>query len=328
MTHPVSPPPPHTSQMSDRLQIATLIIATMMVAVLGHLLSLPGRITLSAPRLPRAVARDRTEATTLVSIFAATPVTETSRAAKTGAACPIVATPTDGDSSSVQQGSRGVVRLPAVDLPPPVKPAPELGEQAFWADASPPSGAGESLAAATDGWPEAGQTNEAADRGPIQLTNGIAEELPPPKLPIKDNDELTPIHVTKGGVRSFRLRGWEVSEVDVTQLTIDEERICEGIVSGRTKIVLIGKATGITRLTVRANVHELGNRLSIVREFEIHVTSPEDGIAEDFPAKLAIVNRSIEKAYPECSVNIRVLTDRLVVQGWCDSKESARESSI
>jgi hypothetical protein len=269
------------------------------------------------------VARERAEATALVSISAETPSPETSRTGKTGAALPIAAPPTEIGSSTVQKGSRGVVRLPAVEPPPLSKPAPNLGKQPVWADAIPSSGAAKFSALAADGRPETGQTNEATVRGPIQLENATADELPPPKLPIKDDGELTPIHVTTGQSQSFRLRGWEVSEVDVTQLSIDEERICEGMVSGRSKIVLIGKATGITRLTVRANVHELGNQLSIVREFEIHVTSPEDWIAEDFPAKLAIVNRSIEKAYPDCSVSIHLRTDRLVVQGWCDSKESA-----
>ena len=294
----------------------------------------------------------------MASISAETPATETSRTPKTGAALPSAAPPTGIGSSSVQKGSRGVVRLPAVDLPPPSKPTPNLGEQPVWTHALPPSDAAEFPAVATDGWSEAGQTHEADNRGPIQLENGtraepalwpakshtaetrgtnsalnlalcnknadeLGDELPPPKLPIRDNGEQEPIHLTTGEVQSFRLRDWEVSEIDVTQISIDEERICEGMVSGRNKILLIGTATGITRLTVSANVNELGNRLSIVREFEIHVTSPQDSFAEDFPAKLAIVNRSIEKAYPDCSVSISARTGRLVVQGWCDSKESA-----
>jgi hypothetical protein len=341
--------------VSDRLQISGLIIATIMMAICGHQTNRPRRTTLSAPKLLlRTAVGDSREATGVVPIPAVTPATEANRTAKIGAAPPNALPPRDIGSSSVQNGSPRVARLPAVDLPPPSKVAPNLSEQPVRMHAPPPSDAAEFLPVAADGRADGGQADEATDRGSLPLENGtregpaswsakshsedtlrrstalcsgtadeLGEELPPPKLPIKDNREQESIHLATGEVKSFRLQGWEVSEVDVTQISIDEERICEGIVSERNKILLIGTATGITRLTVSANVNELGTRLSVVREFEIQVSSPEDSIVEDLPTKLAIVNRSIEKAYPNCSVSIRLRIDRLVVQGWCDSEGSA-----
>ncbi|MGI9472810.1 MAG: pilus assembly protein N-terminal domain-containing protein [Rubripirellula sp.] len=130
--------------------------------------------------------------------------------------------------------------------------------------------------------------------------------------------KLTPLHMNQAQVRSLTLGG------SVRGVRVGDKGVCQAFASGPNQLKLIGTGKGITRLVVWAEREGEQNK-TMMRAFEIHVSdvAPTEGESVSGTAKL--LNQSIQRAFPNCRVNVQLVRGELHVAGKCDNQESAKK---
>jgi Flp pilus assembly secretin CpaC len=102
---------------------------------------------------------------------------------------------------------------------------------------------------------------------------------------------------------------------------VGDEDVCQAFTVGTNELKLIGTGNGVTQLVVWAETGS-GDK-TLMRAFEVHVEDTVAVTGEAVEQRTAMLNRSIDKMFPGCNVQVTRQGDHLLVRGSCDSDESA-----
>lgn len=125
------------------------------------------------------------------------------------------------------------------------------------------------------------------------------------------------LHLDAAQVRSLTIGG------KLRRVQVADDRICQAIATGASELKLIGVSDGRTQLSVWADPADGGETQQ--RIFNVRVGGRSESAGHSIGDAIAMLNRSIDNAFPMAQVTVRQLRDRLVVSGHCASEDSATE---
>jgi Flp pilus assembly secretin CpaC len=132
-----------------------------------------------------------------------------------------------------------------------------------------------------------------------------------------ESSDRVVLNLTRAQVRSMTIGG------RLRRVKIADKGVCQVFASGNNRIKLIGTGLGQTELTLWADV--VPGEPTRVQTFEIHVSEAVDATGDRVAEHTALLNESIDKAFPRASVVVSRRGGQLLVTGRCDSEQTATQ---
>ncbi|TWU58124.1 hypothetical protein Poly59_10330 [Rubripirellula reticaptiva] len=136
-----------------------------------------------------------------------------------------------------------------------------------------------------------------------------------------DDVKLTPLYLSLAQVRSLTIGG------EVRDVKIANKGVCQAFASGPNQLKLIGTGNGVTQLVVWATPESKGS-VSLppqMRAFEIHVREEVAAGGGNSPDRTAMLNQSIQRAFPDVDIVVHQRQGELIVTGACGSEATAKK---
>lgn len=125
------------------------------------------------------------------------------------------------------------------------------------------------------------------------------------------------LNLSRAQVRSMTIAG------RLRRVSIANKDVCQAFAAGANQLKLIGTGIGKTKLTIWADVAP--GESTRVQTFDIDVSNDVDAIGDKISAHTALLNDSIDKAFPRASVVVSRESGKLVVTGRCDNEDTAKQ---
>jgi hypothetical protein len=166
------------------------------------------------------------------------------------------------------------------------------------------------------------EQGHSAEFGSVVLAAQIDDIDPLESLDFGFDGRSKTLHLNLGEVKNMHVPKLETFDAKITRIEVADPSVCEAVISNSTKIQFIAVGEGQTQVNAWVTVLSAGEE-STQRQYQIQVMSFSEQFRKRFGDRLEVLNRSIRKVYPGCSVSIRVESNGLAVSGLCDSSESA-----
>ncbi|MCO8123975.1 pilus assembly protein N-terminal domain-containing protein [Stieleria sp. TO1_6] len=137
-----------------------------------------------------------------------------------------------------------------------------------------------------------------------------AEEPEEPKQPAT-------LQLSRAQVRAMTIGG------RLRRVSIANKDVCQAFASGPNQIKLIGTGLGKTTLTIWADIAP--GEPTRMQSFAIDVSDGVNATGDKVSEHTALLNDSIDKAFPRASVVVSREGGQLVVTGHCDTETSAKQ---
>ncbi|KAA5543233.1 hypothetical protein FYK55_13230 [Roseiconus nitratireducens] len=145
-------------------------------------------------------------------------------------------------------------------------------------------------------------------------TGAVQPPQPPtsdaPKKPVR-------LQLARAQVRSMTIGG------RLRRVSIANKDVCQAFASGPNQLKLIGTGTGSTELTVWADV--IPGEPTRMQIFQVEVGDDMSSHTDRIADQTALLNDSIDKAFPQASVIVTRTENNLVVSGVCADEETAMQ---
>jgi hypothetical protein len=125
------------------------------------------------------------------------------------------------------------------------------------------------------------------------------------------------LNLSRAQVRSMMIGG------ELRGLKIGDKDICQAFQAGASQIKLIGTGLGKTELTIWADV--AAGEPTRMQTFENEVSDGVNATGDKVSERTALLNESIDQAFPRASVVVSRRGGELNVTGRCDTEAEAKQ---
>jgi len=209
----------------------------------------------------------------------------------------------------------------AVVAAPVTMPAPSLNQRRF----RPPVAVGSPPIAVVRSGATSGTVGSMPAVQPVTAPLLVQDdhllEVPQPTVtplpPLDSEVRPAALYLSRTQVRSLTIDG------HVRRVAIGDKNICQAFSTGPNQLKLIGTGNGVTRLVVWADSSD--STPTRVQSFDIHVNDAGLGTDKSGNDQTAVLTESIRRMFPTSRIQVQHFPDRVVVNGYCDSEESAKQ---
>ncbi|MCA9140458.1 MAG: pilus assembly protein N-terminal domain-containing protein, partial [Planctomycetales bacterium] len=138
-----------------------------------------------------------------------------------------------------------------------------------------------------------------------------------PNSESESGSEAVVLQLSRAQVRSMTIGG------RLRRVSIANKDVCQAFASGANQIKLIGTGIGQTQLTIWADI--VPGEPTRMQTFDVDVSEAVNATGDKIAEHTALLNDSIDKAFPRASVVVSRQGGELVVTGHCDDEATAKQ---